>query len=154
MRGYPRHRLLVGEATFLGEGRVRGILLDLPGGYPGLVDDDDAAEANTTARAHAPHPQHATLGRSRPRRTRYSIRGELYRLRDAELLRTLDREEGYNFERLRAGVVLTDGRRSRAWVYRYRGSRERAVPIPHGDYRRAYPRPEPYESRATSRRIR
>jgi gamma-glutamylcyclotransferase (GGCT)/AIG2-like uncharacterized protein YtfP len=65
------------------------------------------------------------------------VRGELYRLRDRELLRTLDREEGYNFERLRAGVVLTDGRRSRAWVYRYRGSRARAVLIPDGDYRRA-----------------
>jgi gamma-glutamylcyclotransferase (GGCT)/AIG2-like uncharacterized protein YtfP len=24
----------------------------------------------------------------------------------------------------------------RAWLYRYRGPRERAVPIPHGDYRR------------------
>jgi gamma-glutamylcyclotransferase (GGCT)/AIG2-like uncharacterized protein YtfP len=65
------------------------------------------------------------------------VRGELYRLHDRELLRTLDREEGYNFERLRAGVVLADGRRSRAWVYRYRGSRARAVVMLDGDYRRA-----------------
>ena len=67
------------------------------------------------------------------------VRGELYRLRDRELLPILDRQEGYNFERRRAGVSLADGRRSRAWVYRYRGSRDRAVLIPHGDYRRAHP---------------
>ena len=69
------------------------------------------------------------------------VRGELYRLHDRELLPILDRQEGYNFERLRAGVVMADGRRSRAWVYRYRGSRDCAVPIPHGDYRRAHPAP-------------
>ena len=81
-------------------------------GYPGLVDSD---------------------GR---------VCGELYTLHDRELLPVLDRQEGYNFERLRAGVVMADGRRSRAWVYRYRGSRERAVPIAHGDYRRAHPVPQ------------
>ena len=70
-----------------------------------------------------------------------AVRGELYRLHDAELLRVLDREEGYNFERLRAGVILADGRRSRAWVYWYQGSRHRAVLIADGDYRRAHPSP-------------
>jgi gamma-glutamylcyclotransferase (GGCT)/AIG2-like uncharacterized protein YtfP len=127
MRGYPLHRLLAHRATFLGEGT-----------YPGLVDTPDAS-----------HPLHATLGKSRPRgtrysnirarRTRYSVRGELYRLHDRELLHALDREEGYNFERCRAGVTLADGRRSRAWVYRYRGGRHRGVLIPYGDYRRAHP---------------
>ena len=68
------------------------------------------------------------------------VSGELYRLHDRELLPALDRAEGYNFERRRAGVSLADGRRSSAWVYRYRGAREGAVPIPHGDYRRAHPR--------------
>jgi gamma-glutamylcyclotransferase (GGCT)/AIG2-like uncharacterized protein YtfP len=67
------------------------------------------------------------------------VRGELYRLHDRELLPALDRAEGYNFERLRAGVVMADGRRSRAWVYRYRGSRDRAVLIAHGDYQLAHP---------------
>ena len=70
-----------------------------------------------------------------------SVRGELYRLHDAQLLHVLDREEGYNFERCRAGVRLADGRRSRAWVYRYRGAPQRGVVISHGDYRRAHPRP-------------
>jgi gamma-glutamylcyclotransferase (GGCT)/AIG2-like uncharacterized protein YtfP len=108
MRGYGLHRHLASAATFLGEGSVRGSLVDLRG-YPGLVEGD---------------------GR---------VRGELYRLHDRELLRALDHEEGYNFQRVRAGVTLADGRRSRAWVYRYRGPRNRAVPIPHGDYRRARP---------------
>jgi len=48
----------------------------------------------------------------------------------------LDREEGYNFLRSITIVTLARGRRARAWVYRYRGPRERAVPVPHGDYRR------------------
>ena len=64
------------------------------------------------------------------------VKGELYRLDAPELLPVLDREEGYNFARSIATVTLAGGRRLRAWVYRYRGPRERAVPIPHGDYRR------------------
>ena len=64
------------------------------------------------------------------------VRGELYRLHRAELLPVLDREEGYNFVRGRTTVTLAGGRRVQAWVYRYRGPRGRANPIPHGDYRR------------------
>jgi gamma-glutamylcyclotransferase (GGCT)/AIG2-like uncharacterized protein YtfP len=64
------------------------------------------------------------------------VTGEVYRLDDPELLPVLDREEGYNFVRSIAIVTLARGRRARAWVYRYRGPRERAVPVPHGDYRR------------------
>lgn len=109
MRGYALHRVLASGSTFLGEGAVRGRLLDL-GRYPGLVDGD---------------------GR---------VRGEIYHLSDPELLPVLDREEGYNFERRRALVTLGNGRRARAWVYRYRGPQNRAVPIPDGDYRRAQPR--------------
>jgi gamma-glutamylcyclotransferase (GGCT)/AIG2-like uncharacterized protein YtfP len=64
------------------------------------------------------------------------VRGELYALHRPELLPVLDREEGYNFVRGRTVVSLAGGRRVRAWIYRYRGPRERATPIPHGDYRR------------------
>ena len=105
MRGYGLHGVLARGATFLGEGRVAGRLLNL-GRYPGLV---------------------AGAGR---------VKGELYRLEDPELLPVLDREEGYNFRRSIAIVTLAGGRRARAWVYRYRGPRESAVPVPHGDYRR------------------
>lgn len=69
------------------------------------------------------------------------VRGEVYRLDDPELLPVLDREEGYNFGRRRAIVTLASGRRARAWVYRYRGPQNRAVPIPDGDYRRVHSRP-------------
>jgi gamma-glutamylcyclotransferase (GGCT)/AIG2-like uncharacterized protein YtfP len=67
------------------------------------------------------------------------VSGEVYRLDDAQLLPLLDREEGYNFVRRRAIVTLAGGRRARAWLYRYRGPRERASEIPDGDYRRARP---------------
>jgi gamma-glutamylcyclotransferase (GGCT)/AIG2-like uncharacterized protein YtfP len=67
------------------------------------------------------------------------VSGEVYRLDDAELLAALDREEGYNFDRRRAIVTLAGGRRVRAWLYRYRGPRERATPIPDGNYRRVRP---------------
>ena len=65
--------------------------------------------------------------------------GEVYRLDAPELLAVLDRAEGYNFDRRRAAVTLATGRRARAWIYRYRGRRDRARPIPDGDYRRARP---------------
>jgi gamma-glutamylcyclotransferase (GGCT)/AIG2-like uncharacterized protein YtfP len=67
------------------------------------------------------------------------VRGEVYRLDDRELLPVLDREEGYNFDRRRAIVMLADGRRARAWLYRYRGPCTRATLIPDGDYRRVRP---------------
>ena len=67
------------------------------------------------------------------------VRGEVYRLHDPELLPVLDREEGYNFVRCRGVVTLAGGRRAHGWLYRYRGPRERALPIPDGDYRRARP---------------
>jgi gamma-glutamylcyclotransferase (GGCT)/AIG2-like uncharacterized protein YtfP len=108
MRGYGLHAVLAGGATLVGEGTVRGGLLDL-GRYPGLVEG--------SGRVH----------------------GEVYRLDDAELLPVLDREEGYNFVRRRAVVTLDGGRRVRAWLYRYRGPRERTTPILDGNYRRARP---------------
>jgi gamma-glutamylcyclotransferase (GGCT)/AIG2-like uncharacterized protein YtfP len=67
------------------------------------------------------------------------VHGEIYRLDDPELLSVLDRAEGYNFVRRRGMATLADGRRVRAWLYHYRGPRERATPIPDGNYRRARP---------------
>src|SRR2546429_638265 len=68
-----------------------------------------------------------------------TVRGEVYRIDAEEVLHALDREEGYNFDRRPATVTLASGRRARAWVYWYRGPQQRAVAIPHGDYRRARP---------------
>jgi gamma-glutamylcyclotransferase (GGCT)/AIG2-like uncharacterized protein YtfP len=64
------------------------------------------------------------------------VRGELFRLHDPELLPVVDREEGYNFVRCRATVTRLDGRRVRAWLYRYTGSQTMATPIPRGEWRR------------------
>jgi len=66
------------------------------------------------------------------------VRGELWRLDAPEVLPTLDEYEGYNFERSTTTATLASGRRVRAWVYRYRGSRPRALGavIPDGDWRR------------------
>jgi gamma-glutamylcyclotransferase (GGCT)/AIG2-like uncharacterized protein YtfP len=69
------------------------------------------------------------------------VHGEIYRLDDPELLPVLDREEGYNFVRRRGIATLAGGRRARVWLYRYRGPRERATPIPSGDYRATKPSP-------------
>jgi len=109
MRGYLLHRVLARGAAYLGPGTIRGALLDL-GAYPGLVEG------------------------------RGAVAGEVYRL-DAspELLPALDREEGYNFERRRRKIVMADGRAAWAWVYHYRGARDGARPLAHGDYRRERP---------------
>jgi gamma-glutamylcyclotransferase (GGCT)/AIG2-like uncharacterized protein YtfP len=67
------------------------------------------------------------------------VKGEVYRIEDPELLPVLDAEEGYNFERSRVIATLASGRHARVWIYRYRGPREHAVAIAHGNYRRARP---------------
>lgn len=67
------------------------------------------------------------------------VTGEVYRLRDPQVLPAVDRAEGVQFVRCHTLVTLADGRRARAWIYRYRGPCERALPIPDGDYRRARP---------------
>ena len=77
------------------------------------------------------------------------VRGEVWRLSAPEVLRTLDEYEGYNFRRSTALVTLARGRRLRAMVYRYRGSRtepaaarsvdrrsQHMTVIPEGDWRR------------------
>src|SRR5205823_11155014 len=77
------------------------------------------------------------------------VTGELYRIDDEELLPAVDREEGYNFLRRRAVVTLTDGRRARVWIYRYRGPRERAAGSPAGHWRNRWRWLPPSSSRRT-----
>ena len=66
------------------------------------------------------------------------VRGELYRVDDPELLPAVDLAEGYNFDRRRALVTALDGRRVRAWLFRYTGPRATATTIPSGDWRRRH----------------
>jgi gamma-glutamylcyclotransferase (GGCT)/AIG2-like uncharacterized protein YtfP len=61
--------------------------------------------------------------------------GEVWRLDAPELLPTLDKYEGYNFERRFTVATLARGRRVRAMVYRYRGSRNHPI-VPEGDWRK------------------
>jgi len=106
MRGQAAHRLLVGQATFVDDASVAGILLDL-GDFPGAVP-----------------------GRGR-------IRGEVWQIDAAEVLRTLDEYEGYNFERCTKTATLASGRRARVLLYRYRGPHilTHIAVVPGGDWR-------------------
>ncbi len=105
MRGEPLYPVLRNVARFEGEGRARGTLVSF-GDYPGLLDGDGW------------------------------VRGEVYVLDDPDLLPIVDREEEeYNFVRRRTGVDMIDGRRVRAWVYRYSGPRASSTLIPGGDWR-------------------
>ena len=66
------------------------------------------------------------------------VHGEVYEVEDPELLRAIDRAEGYNFERRLKLVTLANGRRRQAWLYQYSGPRQGAVPIRDGKYRQAF----------------
>jgi gamma-glutamylcyclotransferase (GGCT)/AIG2-like uncharacterized protein YtfP len=105
MRGEALHPVLRAVARFEGEGRTRGTLVSF-GDWPGLLDGAGW------------------------------VRGEVHVLDDPGLLPVVDREEEeYNFVRRRADVTLLDGRRVRAWVYRYSGPRASRTLIPGGDWR-------------------
>ncbi|MBI2528268.1 MAG: gamma-glutamylcyclotransferase [Candidatus Rokubacteria bacterium] len=109
MRGFPLHHLLAGRAQYLGSGSVPARLLDL-GSYPGAVADPAGA-----------------------------VRGELYRVPSAALWRALDWAEGPQYDRGGVTVTLDDGQEVPALMYWYRGSPDRGIPIPGGDYRAAGP---------------
>ena len=105
MRGFPLHRLLDGQAEYLGNGLVQGLLFDL-GSYPA-----------------------ALRGEGGP------IRGEVYRLPVSGLWVTLDSAEGSQYHRGEVGVRMTSGGQVPASIYWYVGPLAGAVPIPGGDYR-------------------
>src|SRR5262249_29971297 len=99
------HRLIQGRADHVGNGTVVARLLDL-GAYPAAVRDPNG-----------------------------TVAGEVYRLRDHALWRTLDSTEGPQYHREEVAVRLADGREVTAFMYWYVGPLDRGVPIPGGDYR-------------------
>jgi gamma-glutamylcyclotransferase (GGCT)/AIG2-like uncharacterized protein YtfP len=105
MRGFPLHPLLRTGAEFVAPGCIRGALVDL-GAYPGAVPAASGA-----------------------------VRGELYRVRRADLWSALDYAEGPQYHRAEVAVDVDGGRAEVAFVYWYRGPLDRGVPIPSGDYR-------------------
>jgi gamma-glutamylcyclotransferase (GGCT)/AIG2-like uncharacterized protein YtfP len=104
MRGLPLHGLLAGRAAFAGAGSVAARLIDL-GRYPGAIPDGSAR-----------------------------LVGEVFRIDDPALWRTLDSAEGPQYHRSRV-VVRTDTRQVEAFIYWYRGPLDRGVPVPGGDWR-------------------
>src|SRR5262245_43138470 len=108
---------LVARLRPLGPATVPGRLYDL-GPYPALVSDGAVGSR---------------------------VCGELFELPDdAALLAALDEYEdcvsadaaGSQYRRAETVAALADGRAVSCWVYVYQRDVGRAVPIPHGDYRR------------------
>ncbi|GAB1264892.1 hypothetical protein NBRC116493_22060 [Aurantivibrio infirmus] len=105
--GHPMHNFLRGYCDFMGAATVRGIKIDLEGGYPGLLPSGD------------PNAQ---------------VEGELYRIHEGAseaLFEGLDRYEGcseddpepHEYFRHRQDVtLLADQQVFEAWVYLYNGN--------------------------------
>jgi len=120
------HRMLAGDAKFIGHARMRGRLVQVrggPGGYPGLV-------RATAARAW--------------------VRGEVYVLENPDdVLARLDEYEGcgprdarpHEYERVQHEAILESGANILVWVYLYTGSTAEKVDILSGDY--CHPSPSP-----------
>ena len=111
----PMQQILARSAAPIGPGRMRGRLFLLDE-YPGLVDSDDPAEA---------------------------VLGEVWRLLDLEVLRTLDEYEGCLpqgsapplFVRSARPVEMDGDGTLTAWVYVYARSTAGQRAIPSGDWR-------------------
>jgi gamma-glutamylcyclotransferase (GGCT)/AIG2-like uncharacterized protein YtfP len=102
----PMAKWLRRAAHYVGPATMRGRLYDLKR-YPGL---------------HA------------PRSRRDCVVGDVYRVVNPRVFRTLDRYES-KFVRRRCFVRLARGSRRAAWVYRYRYNVASASRIVSGDYR-------------------
>jgi gamma-glutamylcyclotransferase (GGCT)/AIG2-like uncharacterized protein YtfP len=90
---HPMARTLAKSAELVGAARIRGRLYQVAS-YPGLILSDGAEEW---------------------------VKGEVHRLSDPlALLPPLDDYEGFEFERVVTEATLSDGSRSRCWVYVYR----------------------------------
>jgi gamma-glutamylcyclotransferase (GGCT)/AIG2-like uncharacterized protein YtfP len=106
---------LVRESDFIGRAVFQGLLYDL-GAYPGVVPSH--------------HPEDL-------------VSGEVFALRNPELLfEVLDRYEAYNpkdissslYIRVKADVVLEEGRKIQSWLYLYNRSVKGVKRIDSGDY--------------------
>lgn len=69
------------------------------------------------------------------------VRGEVYRLKDTQILAVLDDYEGPDFERVSIEATLDSGVREQCWVYVFRGDVSGRPEIASGDYLAASPGP-------------
>jgi gamma-glutamylcyclotransferase (GGCT)/AIG2-like uncharacterized protein YtfP len=61
--------------------------------------------------------------------------GDLFRLRDPQMLATLDRYEGSNeYRRVAATAMLADGSRMKCWVYEFVGGVMESRRVSSGDW--------------------
>lgn len=102
--GHAMHAVLASAADRVGTARARGLLVDL-GWYPGLVETQD---------------------------DRW-VEGEVWMLREPDVLLRLDAYEGDEYERRIQAVHLVTGV-SKAWTYLYRGPVPRGRVIESGDW--------------------
>jgi gamma-glutamylcyclotransferase (GGCT)/AIG2-like uncharacterized protein YtfP len=111
--------VLAGEATYVGEATVSGVLYDT-GAFPACVPASNASQR---------------------------VHGDVFAMRDdsaSALLAQLDQYEGFSpderfgslFVRQYARVRFDDGSEELAWIYRFNASLERARLIPSGDWNR------------------
>ncbi len=116
MKGYGNHRVfLEGKARQCGRGIIKGELFHLPEGYPGLLKGEGP------------------------------VRGEVYEIRDENVLKSLDGLEGYEeggsgnlYERARETVTMEGEETLECWVYYYRDgdyARSRGVFVENGDWK-------------------
>jgi len=110
--GHAIHQTLKDELEYLGEAVFNGILFNL-GAYPGVVACDDPEKR---------------------------VKGELYRLREPELiLNYLDAYEGCNmpsplYMRSLQSVRAANGENHHAWIYLYSREPDGYEIIESGDY--------------------
>ena len=105
-------KTLSDRADFMGGGRVHGKLYDF-GAHPAMI------ASQTTG----------------------WVRGEVFRLKDMQLLAELDIYEGVEFDRVVVEALLDSGAAEQCWVYVYLGDVSGRAEIPSGEY--PAPGPEP-----------
>jgi gamma-glutamylcyclotransferase (GGCT)/AIG2-like uncharacterized protein YtfP len=98
-------RLLHERSDFVGAGQVRGTLYDL-GAYAGLVVSANAQRC---------------------------VHGEVFEIKDDNLILKLDEYEGTEFERVVVDATLDSGLVTPCWVYSYRGNVSGRSDIPSGE---------------------
>jgi gamma-glutamylcyclotransferase (GGCT)/AIG2-like uncharacterized protein YtfP len=111
---HPMHQVLAAGADFVDDASYQGMLY-LVRHYPGVVASSDPADA---------------------------VRGEVYLIRDAELLERLDAYEGngpdsappHEYVRSLQSVRLARGDRVEAWVYLYNWSVDHLERVSSGDF--------------------